>query len=453
MKIFLTFILLSLCGVFIFPEIYVALAFGLTLSIALQIFLKSNESFMFREWALFLYASNYLLSPAITYQLNPDQVTYGMKIPSDMYFNLAFPGFLCLVLGMYSISNNLFKPNFKELNKATILNERFLIQITFFGILLRVFSDVLPGEIGFFIYLLAMVRFVSAFSLFGSNSKKHWWLALLVLFIELFYGFRAGMYHDAIMWVIFFSLFFVYAVKPTGRVKSLGALSLIILVLFIQAIKFAYREQIGDGGKEANLETITAVGSTKANSESLIGEDNLLSTLNRGNQAWIFASTIDRMDRFKDFQGLTNVYKYAEAAVLPRFLSPNKLKSGDKEIFNQFAGHSINETTSMGLGVFADGYIAYGTWGVYGFGYVLGLIFSLTFKLVERWTKISPFYVLLILPMLNYAVRPDCELQTIINHISKSILVYGALVYFTKNRFTLDSTRNQRKLLHFNLMK
>lgn len=107
----------------------------------------------------------------------------------------------------------------------------------------------------------------------------------------------------------------------------------------------------------------------------------------------------------------------------------------------------------MGLGIFADGYIAYGAWGVYIFGFALGLIFSLTFKLVERWTKISPFYVLLLLPMLNYAVRPDCELQTTINHLAKSIVVFGALVYFTKNRFTLDSAENQRKMLHLNLMK
>ena len=142
-----------------------------------------------------------------------------------------------------------------------------------------------------------------------------------------------------------------------------------------------------------------------------------------------------------------------EAALLPRFLAPNKLESGNKEIFNQFSGHSINDGTSMGLGIFADGYIAYGTWGVYIFGFVLGIIFSLTFKLVERWTKISPFYVLLLLPMLNYAVRPDCELQTTINHLAKSIVVFGALVYFTKNRFTLESKDNQRKLLHLNLMK
>jgi hypothetical protein len=453
MKLVLTFIFSTLLGVMIFPEIYAALAFGLTVSIGIQIFLRSNESFMFREWALFLYAFNYLLSPAITYQLNPDLLKYGMKINSDVYFSLAFPGFLLFAVGMFSIPNRLFNIQFVKINQAAVMNERFLLQTTIIGILLRIFSNVFPGEIGFFVYLLSMVRFVGAFSLFASNAKKYIWLALLVLLIELFYGFRLGMYHDAIMWVMFFALFFVYTFKPSRKFKLIGASRLILLVLFVQAIKGAYREQVWTDGKEASLETISNVGSTITNSESLTGEKNLLSSLSRGNQAWIFASTVDRMDGYKDFQGMTNINKYIEAALLPRFLAPNKLESGNKEIFNSFSGHIINEGTSMGLGIFADGYIAYGARGVYIFGFVLGLIFSLTFKLVERWTKISPFYVLLLLPMLNYAVRPDCELQTTINHLTKSILVFGILVYFTRNRFTLESKDNQRKLLHLNLMK
>jgi len=453
MKALSIFILISLFGGFIFQETFSALAFGLTLTIGVQLFLKSNESFMFREWALFLYASNYLLSPAITYQLNPDLLKYGMKINSDAYFSLAFPGFLLFAVGMYSIPNRIFKPEFSKVNQAAVLNERFLLQTTIVGIFLRIFSDVFPGEIGFFVYLLSMVRFVGAFSLFATNAKKYIWLALLVLLIELIYGFIAGLYHDAIMWVLFFALFFVYTFKPSVKIKLIGASSLILLVLFVQAIKSTYRAEVWTGGQEASIETISNVGSSKVNSESLIGEENLLSSLNRSNQAWIFASTVDRMDCYKDFQGMTNVNKYMEAALLPRFLAPNKLESGNKEIFNSFSGHIINEGTSMGLGIFADGYIAYGAWGVYIFGFALGLIFSLTFKLVERWTKISPFYVLLLLPMLNYAVRPDCELQTTINHLAKSIVVFGALVYFTKNRFTLDSAENQRKMLHLNLMK
>jgi hypothetical protein len=453
MKVFSFFFVLSIIGIFLFQSIYSALAFGLTLSIGIQIFLKSNESFMFREWALLLYASNYLLSPAITYEIDSHLVKYGMKIPSDEYFSLAFPGFLLFTLGMYTIPNNLFRPSFFKVSQATMINERFLIQITIIGVILRLISDVFPGELSFFVYLISMIRFVGGFSLFASNTRKYRLLAFLILLFELYFGFVAGMYHDAIMWVIFFALFYLYTLKPTLRIKLIGVSVIIFLVLFIQAIKATYREQVWQGEEEASIETITSVGATKANSDQMIGEDNLLSTLNRGNQAWIFASTVDRMEKYKDFQGLKNVNKYFEAALLPRFLAPNKLSSGDKEIFNEFSGHSINENTSMGLGIFADGYIAYGAWGVYFFGFVLGLIFSLTFKLVERWTKISPFYVLLLLPMLNYAVRPDCELQTTINHLAKSIIVFGALVYLTKNRFTLESAESKRKLIHLNLMK
>jgi hypothetical protein len=176
-------------------------------------------------------------------------------------------------------------------------------------------------------------------------------------------------------------------------------------------------------------------------------EENLLSTLNRGNQAWIFASAKERMDRTGDYQGLNILGIYLEAALLPRILAPNKIKSGDKKIFNTFSGHQINENTSMGLGVFADGYIAFGYWGVIFFTFGLGLLFSFTFKIIEKWAKLSEFYVLMVLPLLNYAIRPDCELQTTINHVAKGLIIIGILVTLTKFNFVLkaDSRLSQIK--------
>jgi hypothetical protein len=391
------------------------------------------------------------VAPAITYQLPDEQVLYGMKISSNQYFNLAFPGFLFFSLGMYILPSKIFRINYQKVGQSTIVNKDFIVKTTIFGLLLNLSFSFFPGELGFIAYLVSMVRFVGAFALLAIDKKLWYWSAIVILF-ELASGFLKGMYHDAIMWVIFFGLFYIYAAKPSFKTKMIGMVSTITLLLFIQAIKFAYREQVWQGNKEATLTTVVEVGSTKTSSDQLIGEENILSTLNRGNQAWIFASTVNNMDLNKNFQGLSNVNKYMEAALLPRFLAPNKLTSGNKEIFNEFSGHTINEGTSMGLGIFADGYVAYGAWGVYIFGFVLGLIFSLTFKLVERWTRVSPFYVLLLLPLLNYAVRPDCELQTTINQLFKGILLYGLLVYLTRKRFTLDSQENQRKLLHLNLV-
>jgi hypothetical protein len=432
-------------------DIYYALAYTIFIAIVIELFLSSNERFVFREWALLLYALNYLVAPAITYGLSEEKVQYGMNITSDAYFNLALPGFFTLALGMYVIPTKIFKSNINDIDKGAVVNESFLVLVTVFGILIRFANSIVPGEIGFIFYLLSLVRFVSAFSLLSIN-KKYWYWTVIVLFMELVSAFLAGMYHDAIMWVVFFGLYFVYALKPSLRIKLIGGFSIVFMVLFIQGIKQIYRSEVWYGDKEATLSTAIEIGAKNSSSETVLGESNLLTTLNRGNQAWIFASTVDNMDRTKNFQGLTIVNKYLEAAVLPRFLAPNKLSSGNKEIFNEFSGHQINEGTSMGLGVFADGYIAYGAWGVYIFGFALGLIFALTFKLVERWSKISPFYVLLLLPLLNYAVRPDCELQTTINHLAKGILLYGFLVYLTRKRFTLDSQENKRKLVHLNLV-
>ena len=145
-----------------------------------------------------------------------------MKISSDAYFSLALPGFLLFTAGMFIIPNRLFNPEFTKVNKAAVINEQFLLKTTLAGIFMRVLSDFFPGELGFFIYLMSMTRFVGAFSLFASNTKKFAWLVLLTLLIELFNAFRDGMYHDAIMWIMFFALFFVYTKKPSNRIKLFG---------------------------------------------------------------------------------------------------------------------------------------------------------------------------------------------------------------------------------------
>ena len=293
----------------------------------------------------------------------------------------------------------------------------------------------LPGEFAFVVYLFSLIQYVSSFSLFALNPQKNFvWPAITLIFV-LYKSFLAGMYHDAVLWVVFFGILYLYILQPTLYVKLLALFFAIIFILFIQSIKQSYRQEVWYEGKEASIATASEVGYSKAKTDIILGEENLIGSLIRSNQAWIFASTVDNMDRNKNFQSLSNVYKYIEASLLPRFLAPDKIKSGDKEIFNKFSGHTISSGTSMGLGIFADGYIAYGAAGVYIFGFVFGFIFALTFKLVEGWTKISPFYVLMIFPLLNYAVRPDCELQTTINHLTKGILLYGLIVWVTKNKF------------------
>ncbi len=405
-----------------------------------KLLLVSNSVFSFREWVLFLYAWNYLFAPVVTYEIYENEVLYPMKLNSDEYFSLIIPGYLLFYIGLYFWRTKIFKPSFSQIREYSVPNESMLKYAVYIGIILKFSNYLFPDSLRFFIYLFSLVRFVGAFSLYNVNPKKYSFYVLLVFSIEFYLALRISMFHDAVMWFIFFLLFYVYVKKPSIPVKIIGLTGFVMFILVIQFLKGEYRQSTWSGERQAGLKTALDIANSDSEKNSITGEDNLKGTLNRSNQAWILASTINNMDTYKDFQGLNNFIEYLEAALLPRFLANNKITSGNQEHFNRFSGHQIGEGTSMGLGIFADGYIAYGKWGLWIFGFVLGLIFSLTFKLVERWTKISPFYLMFLLPMLNYAARPDCETQTTINQISKSILLFGILVWLTKNRFSLKGS-------------
>jgi hypothetical protein len=436
MKFFIYFAVFFILGYFTLGEIYFAAAIGISGYFLMQIIVESTRVFAFREWALFLYAVNYLFSPAITYQFDQALLTYPMKIPAPAYFAIALPGFISFYAGIYSFRTRIFTPRMDKLRRDGIRNESLVFGFLFFGIFLRIFNSIFPGEVGFLIYIVSSIRFLGSFTLYSLNPRKNWKWVVFVLLLELYFAAIAAMYHDAVMWILFFALYYIYTTKPSMIVRLIGLSGIIVFILFIQGLKGSYRSKVAETGSSdlgLVLETSEDV------SKDIASENNLLSTLNRGNQAWIFASTIDRMDRVGDFQGFYILGIYFESAILPRFLAPNKLKSGEKKIFNTFSGHKINSTTSMGLGIFADGYIAFGFWGVLFCAFGLGLLFNITFIIIESWTKLSEFYVLMVLPLLNYAVRPDCETQATINHVFKGVVIMGLLVMLTKYNFTLDS--------------
>ena len=89
----------------------------------------------------------------------------------------------------------------------------------------------------------------------------------------------------------------------------------------------------------------------------------------------------------------------------------------------------------MGLGLFADGYISYGYTGTLIFAFAFGLICAFVFRLVESWTSVSPYFVFFCFPLLNYAVRADCETQTWMGHIVKGIVVFSIVMFFTRRSF------------------
>ena len=444
MKSFIYFIVFFILGYLALGEVYYALSIGISGYFLVQIIVESTRVFAFREWALFLYALNYLFSPAITYQFDQALLSYPMKIEAADYFEVAIPGFLCFFAGMNLFKTRIFTPRIEKVKWDVKNSESLLVIFVVIGLFCRLFSSVFPGELAFFIYLISTIRFVGAFALFSYDSKKYWkWVAALLL-LEMYFGVITAMFHDAVMWILFFALYFIYTNKPSMPVRMIGLSICVLFILLLQGLKGTYRSKVSEKN-DANLSMLLETSSEVSNDVG--SKENILSSLNRGNQAWIFASAKERMDRIGDYQGLHILGIYTEAALLPRILAPDKIRSGDKSIFNTYSGHQINQATTMGLGVFADGYIAYGYWGVLFFTFGLGLLFNFTFHIVESWAKLSEFYILMVLPLMNYAIRPDCELQTTINHLVKGLIVFNILVTLTKFNFVINAANSKSSQL------
>ncbi|HRO41280.1 MAG TPA: hypothetical protein PL009_00495 [Flavipsychrobacter sp.] len=408
-----------------------AIAIALWVFTAYELFVNANKRLAFREFMLTLYGMNFLLSPAMTYH-TPDLANgYPMKIPEEQYFEIAIPAMLCLRAGLYWIKTEIFSFNFNLAKLQAIANQEVLRFWLIAGVLLKLVYPFVPGDIGFVIYLLATVRFIAAFSLYAVDARKYRWWLVLILFFEVSSSVASGMFHDTVMWLIFFGIYWCFLRKPSVAKKIAIGIAAIACFIVLQVSKSTYRQQAGEGGDFGIFVEILSDNASKG----VFAEENVNSSVNRVNQAWIFASTIQNMDRRGDFQGLRLVGLYAEAALLPRALAPNKLSSGNKEIFRRYSGHYLRDGTSMGLGILGDGYVAFGYFGTLIFCLILGLLFGVVFKIVEGWARISPYFILFIFPVLNYAVRPDCETQTIITHLVKATVLFGLMMLYYRRYF------------------
>ncbi len=426
---------------------YSTLALLVASFFGIRLFNNMSSSLAFREFFFMLYAVNFLISPAISFQLSQELFLYRMRIKPEAYFLIMLPAFACLYAGTYFFKTTIFKPNFSMARLMALLNEDLLKRWLLLGFVFYFIRPFFPSELAFFFYLGSMMRYVAAFSLFNLDRIKYRRYLFLVIGLEVYSSIAQAMFHDTAMWLIFFVLFIAYTQQYSIRAKAGYGILLLVLFLFIQNIKGEYRSRTWSGSEQAGIGTFINTSNEvlgQSENSSIFAEGNLIGSLSRLNQAWIFSSVVDRMDRVGDFQDLRLVGLYLESAFLPRFLAPNKITSGNKEIFNQYSGHTINAGTSMGLGIFSDGYIAFGTVGVWIFAFFFGLLFSIVFKIVESWSTISPFFVLFIFPILNYAVRPDCELQTILGHLVKSTLVFGLIMLYYRRYFEREIEISRR---------
>ena len=139
----------------------------------------------------------------------------------------------------------------------------------------------------------------------------------------------------------------------------------------------------------------------------------------------------------KEFQNGAQMLELFEAAILPRIIAPNKLRAGDRSTFVKYSGIALRQGTSMGLSSVGDAYINFGVIGGCIFMFFLGLMYNITLQMFGKYSVRYPILILFTALTFYYPIRPDCELQTILGHLFKSIMLITFVVNVWKNQFSI----------------
>jgi hypothetical protein len=410
----------------------------------ISLLIRANESLPIKELFLSLYGLQYLFSAALTYNgyENYTVEAYYMKINSNDYFLYTIPVFL-----MFSLGFDVFSPPYQiRINRISIdkwinINPNlpyYFIAIGFFSPFL---TTILPGSLVFVGYLLESFKFVGLFALILSYQKTKPLILILIYGLVIVSSFIGGMFHDLLTWLIVLGLVLAYRFKPTIMVKLISIMIFISFAIFIQSIKGGLREKTWTGESEVSLGLIQNI--SVENNEAKGGffsTDNIAPQLNRVNQGWILASTIDNVPNNVDHSHGKLLLLYLHSAIMPRLFAPNKLNSGDASIFSEYSNHDVTGAT-MALGLFADAYIEFGQYGALLYVFVFGLMYGYILNQFFVRSVKYPVLILFLILAFIYPMRPDCETQTVLGHLFKTIMLLSVIFYFFKKTFELPHVK------------
>lgn len=367
----------------------------------------------------------WIVGPVIEYLTPSFHYRYYMYVPEGEYMGYIVPAYAFFVLstlGGLGSYGRLAIP-VTQLQRY----KQYGLGIFLIGVFFDLISGVLPGGLGFFAFLASNFKFVGAIVLFFSDDprlRNIFYLALGYLFLS---ALRQAMFHDLVLWSVFFYMFWALKHQPSKSQIYLTILIGVLSLSTLQTIKAAYRMQVwrGYGGNKLELFAdlaLDALFQDNRNAEQLSGTENNV----RLNQGWIISAIMDEIPTRTPFIGGETIGQAISASILPRFLNPNKTQAGGQENFRRFTGLDISQGTSMGISIVGE---AYGNYNVFGgilfmgaWGFFLARFWRFLLKNAGRNLLLIAFLPLIFLQV----VKAETELVVVLNHMVKaSIVVFG----------------------------
>ncbi len=393
-----------------------------------------------------------LLGPTIAYNGADafQTLEYQMRIPEMAYFMYAIPGVSLFIIGLHVTAGKLKGEILDRAEIARFIDNSGNLPYVFIaaGFLSSYVSGFFGAGLGFVFYLISNFKFIGLFMLLLGTRQLKTWILALVFGSILVSTLQSAMFHDLLTWLIMLGAVLAIKYKPSITLKSVGAVSIILLAVIIQQVKGDYRTvtytgENGGGGLGAFQNIIEKKESENTLfSSTSLAKDNL-----RINQGYILTNIMLTVPDKVPFENGKELMQILEAAFLPRIIAPNKLEAGDRTIFTKYTGLFLLPGTSMGLGAMGDAYVNFGIFGGCIFMFLMGLAFSLVLNGFYKFSKYYPFLLIFTPLVFFYPIRPDCELQTSLGHLVKSCMLIYLMILFWKKDLSKVMNKKEKVVL------
>lgn len=392
-----------------------------------------------------------LLGPVLAYN-GMDKFQTGnskMQIPEAEYFFYVLPAVIAFIAGLHIWSNKLQGEiiDIDLIRGYTKDNNNMPYVLIGIGFVSGLLADNISSELSFVFYLLDSFKFIGLFFLIISNVSLKIIPLIIVLGSIILSSLTAGMFHDLLIWVLFLAMILAIRYRPGITTKFIFVVAFVLLSVSIQLIKSDYREARWDRGEEAELGTLTKAYEQTQAANKFYNLNSLAESNLRINQGYIITHIMKTVPRKVPFADGSELNEILVSAIFPRFLIPDKLTAGNREIFMRYTRFPLKRSVSMGLSSVGDAYINFGILGGCLFMFLLGMFYSEVLKGFFRFSKVYPVLLLFTPMVFYYAIRPDSELQTNLGHLVKSCFLIFLIFQFWKSKLKIQIFSNWRRSL------
>ncbi len=418
----------SLTGIFIF-------SFFLT-----HFFQSIGNTIPIRALMVMISLLQWIIGPVLSYHIFTGSQMYYMIIPEEEYMPYVLSGEMAFIAGLYLFSlkeqtkiSNIFQRLTN--NNLQTLYQRGLWLIII-GIMATISLAILPTGLRFFIFLISFSKYIGAFYIFLTKEPLRWFWMILAFSFEVLHAFGSAMFHELILWGVFLYLIYAFISHISTINKLISMVIIISGVIIIQYIKKDYREVVWENKISNNIDKLAFAGKLAqkelSDNSQAKKESKIQNMVDRINQGWIIARIMYVVPQYEPFAEGETIQEGIRAALIPRILAPNKVKTGGQEYFPRFTGMKLERGTSMDLSIIGEAYANYGITGGVIFMFCLGLFYNLSLRFLVKKAENLPELILWIPLIYFYTVKAESDFTTSINHIVKASIVTYLLLRVLK---------------------